>query len=122
MKISFETVDDYINSFEGNKKAILEEIRNKIRDWIPEGKEKISYQMPTFYLNGNVIHYAAFKNHVSFFPTGSGIKAFEEELIPYKKSKGTISFSFGEEIPWNLLEKIVRFKVDENTRKKKKKR
>ena len=120
MQTKFESVDQYINSFTGKKKEILEEIRRTIRTWIPNAEETISYQMPTFKQNGVIIHYGMFQDHISFFPTGSGVEKFEKELGKYRKSKGTISISLSDTIPWELIEKIVRFKVEDNLRKKKK--
>ena len=73
--------------------------------------------MPTFYLNGNLVHFAVFKDHYSFFPCPSGIEEFEKELAPYRKGKGTLQFAFDESIPWDIIGKIVQFRVKENLNK-----
>jgi uncharacterized protein YdhG (YjbR/CyaY superfamily) len=80
----------------------------------PQAKEKIAYRIPTFVLNGNLVHFAAFKSHISFFPTSSGIKAFNKELSKYKTSAGTVKFPLDEPIPFVLIGKIVKFRVKEN--------
>ena len=87
-----------------------------VREAAPDAIEKISYQMPTFYLNGNLVHFAAFKNHIGFYPTPSGISTFDDELDPYKRAKGSVRFPLDKPIPYDLIEKIVRFRVKENIR------
>ena len=84
----------------------------------PEATEKISYQMPTFYLRGNLVHFAAFKHHIGFYPVPSGIAAFEEELAPYKRSKGAVQFPLDQAMPHELISKIVKFRAAENLKKK----
>lgn len=121
----YKSIDEYIAQFPDNIKEKLNMIRKTIRHAAPEAIEKISYQMPTFYLNGNLVHFAAFKNHIGFYPTPSGITSFDDELTPYKRSKGTIIFPLSEPVPYDLIEKIVKFRVKENlekarTKKKKK--
>jgi uncharacterized protein YdhG (YjbR/CyaY superfamily) len=76
--------------------------------------------MPTFFLNGNLVHFAAFKDHYGFFPSPSGIDAFEKELAPYRGGKGTLRFSINKPIPWDIIKKIVKFRVNENLNKVKK--
>lgn len=111
----FETMDEYIKTFPKDVQSILEEMRNTIRKAAPEATEAISYQMPTFRLNGkNLVHFAAFKNHVGFYPIPSAIKAFERELSQYKQGKGSVQFPIDKRIPHNLLRKIVIFRVKEN--------
>ncbi|GHT62419.1 hypothetical protein AGMMS50239_15690 [Bacteroidia bacterium] len=114
------TIDEYIETFEPNIQKTLNEIRNFIKNEVPEAAEKISYGMPTFYLNGNLVHFAAFKDHYSFFPSPSGIDAFEKELASYRSGKGTLRFSIDKPIPWEIIKKIVQFRVKENSNKKKK--
>jgi len=114
-----KTIDEYIETFEPGIQKILIEIRNFIKKEVPEATEKISYGMPTFYLNGNLVHFAAFKNHYGFFPAPSGINSFEKELAPYRSGKGTLRFSFNKPIPWNLIKKIIKFRVKENQKKTK---
>ncbi|NWL88473.1 hypothetical protein DMN77_12925 [Paenibacillus sp. 79R4] len=116
-KITYESIDHYIATFPPDIQEILEKIRQVIREAAPEAVEKISYQMPTFAQQGNVVHIAAFKNHIGFYPAPSGIDEFEQELAPYKAGKGTIQFPFGQPIPYDLITKIVKFRVSENIAK-----
>ena len=118
MKKRFETIDEYIATFPQNVQDILEELRQTIQNSAPDAKEAISYQIPTFKLNGNLVHFAAFKNHVGFYPTPSAIEAFKKELSPFKTSKGTVQFPLNKPIPFDLVKKIVRFRVKENESKR----
>jgi len=118
-KKMFKTIDEYIATFPRNVQSILEELRQAIRDSAPEAEEAISYQIPTFKLNGNLVHFAAFRNHIGFYPTPSGIEAFKEELSDYKVSKGTVRFPMDKPIPFDLVRKIVIYRVKENLNKKK---
>jgi len=113
-KKRFKTMDEYIATFPENVQEILEKMRQTIREAAPEAKEAISYQMPTFKLNGNLVHFAAYKNHVGFYPTPSGIDVFKKELAPYETSKGTVKFPIDKPIPNDLVRKIVEFRVKEN--------
>jgi len=88
-----------------------------IRLAAPGAEEKISYQMPTFYLNGNLVHFAAYAKHIGFYPTPSGIEKFKRELSEYKHAKVSVQFPQGEPLPVDLIEKIVRFRVEENLNK-----
>ncbi len=116
----FKTVDEYIASFPKNVQSILQELRQVIRDLAPNAEETISYGIPTFDLNGrHLVHFAAFKNHVSFFPTSSGIAAFKKELSVYKTSRGTVQFPLDKPIPFDLVKRIVKFRVKENESNKK---
>jgi uncharacterized protein YdhG (YjbR/CyaY superfamily) len=117
----FKTIDEYIATFPKNVQRILEELRQAIRDSAPEAEEAISYQMPTFKLNGNLVYFAAFKNHIGFYPTSSGIEAFKEELSDYEVSKGTVRFPMDKPIPFDLVRKMVSYRVKENLDRKKKK-
>lgn len=108
------TIDEYIASFPPEVQEKLETIRATIRKAAPKAEEAISYMMPTFKLHGNLVHFAAFKNHVSLFPGASGVAAFEEELAGYETSKGTIQFPLGTRIPYGLITKIVKFRVAQN--------
>lgn len=116
-KKTFKTIDEYIALFPKDVRNILEALRKAIRDVAPQAEEAISYQIPTYKLNGNLVHFAAFKDHISFFPTSSGIEAFKVKLKSYKTSKGTIRFPLDEPIPFDLIEEIVRFRVKENLSK-----
>ena len=110
----YTTIDEYIAQFPEERRQVLEKIRDVIRAASPESEETIRYGIPTFRLNGsNLVHFAAFKNHFSFFPTSSGIGKFEEELAPYKLSKGTMQFPAGKPVPYDLIAEIDRFRVKE---------
>ncbi len=109
-----KNIDGYIAGFPKDVQATLEKIRLTIRAAAPDAEEKISYQIPTFYLKGNLVHFAGFTNHISFFPTSSGIEKFKRELSAYKGSKGTVRFPLDQPIPFDLITKIVKFRVKEN--------
>jgi uncharacterized protein YdhG (YjbR/CyaY superfamily) len=111
------TIDEYIKTFPEHVQIILKKMRVTIRDAAPEAQEAISYQMPTFRLNGNLVHFAAFKNHIGFYPSPSGIEAFKEELSPYKSAKGSVQFPMDKPVPYDLVKKIVQFRVQENLKK-----
>jgi uncharacterized protein YdhG (YjbR/CyaY superfamily) len=117
-----KNVDEYIAGFPGEIQKGLRELRAFIKAEVPAASEKISYGMPTFYLEGNLVHFAAFKDHYGFFPAPSGIDRFEEELAPYRSGKGTLRFPLDKPLPWELLKKVIRFRVEENTRKASEKR
>ena len=114
----FQSIDEYISTFPANVQIILEELRRAIRDAAPQAQEAISYQMPAFKLNGNLVWFAAFKNHIGFYPTSSGIEAFKERLAAYETSKGTVKFPINEPIPFDLIKEIVKFRVKENLEKR----
>jgi uncharacterized protein YdhG (YjbR/CyaY superfamily) len=113
----FNTIDEYIASFPPDIKKKLEEMRATIRAAAPQATEKISYQMPTFYLNGNLVHFAAFKKHIGFYPAPRGIEAFREELSVYKGAKGSVQFPLDEPLPLELVSRIVKYRVAENLKK-----
>jgi uncharacterized protein YdhG (YjbR/CyaY superfamily) len=113
-KNNFQTIDEYINSFPRNIQVFLEDIRQTIGTAAPDATETISYQIPTFKLNGNLVHFAAYKNHIGFYAAPSGIEAFKRELSPYKWSKGAVQFPLDRPIPLDLVKKIVVFRVKEN--------
>lgn len=114
LKKSFETIDEYIASFHPYVQSILEELRQAIRNSAPDAKEAISYQIPTFKLNGNLVHFAAFKNHIGFYPTSSAIARFKKEMSHYEVAKGTVRFPINKPIPFDLIRKIVKLRVREN--------
>lgn len=114
------SIDQYINGFPEHVQAILSELRSSIRLTAPEAIEKISYQMPTFYFNGNLVHFAAFERHIGFYPTPSGITTFQQELKIYKTSKGAVQFPIDQPLPLKLIKKIVEFRVKENSLKREK--
>ena len=111
-------IDVYISKYPEEIQKILFELRQVIREEAPDATEKLSYQMPTFYLNGNLVHFAVNKNHIGFYPAPSGIEAFKEALKPYKYSKGAIQFPFDRPIPYDLIRNIVKLRVEENLSKK----
>ncbi len=118
-KKQFKTIDEYIEAFPEDVQNILERMRQTIRKSAPEAVEAINYQMPTFKLNGkNLVHFAAFKNHIGFYPIPSGIKAFKKELSQYKVGKGSAQFPIDKPVPYDLVKKIVMFRVKENMKKR----
>jgi uncharacterized protein YdhG (YjbR/CyaY superfamily) len=119
---AFNTINDYIASFPKDVQKILESIRETVQKAAPEATEKISYGMPTFVLNGNLVHFAAFKNHIGFYPVPSGIEKFKKELSKYKGAKGSVQFPLDEPMPLELIRKIVKFRVKENLAKAKEKK
>jgi uncharacterized protein YdhG (YjbR/CyaY superfamily) len=116
-KAGFTSIDEYIATFPEEIQKILEEIRATIKAAAPEAEEKISYQMPTFALKGNLVHFAAFKNHIGFYPVPTGIEKFKKELSVYEGAKGSVQFPLDKPIPYELISKIVKFRVKENLKK-----
>jgi uncharacterized protein YdhG (YjbR/CyaY superfamily) len=116
-KKQFKTIDEYIKTFPEEVQSILEKMRQTIREAAPEAEETISYQIPTFKLNGNLVHFAAYKNHIGFYPTPSGIEAFKKELSLYKGAKGSVQFPIDKPVPYDLVKKIVIFRVNENQKR-----
>jgi uncharacterized protein YdhG (YjbR/CyaY superfamily) len=110
-------VDDYIAGFPPELQTVLEQIRQTIRKSAPGVSEKISYAIPTFDLNGTLVHFAAFKNHVGFYATPTGHEAFKSELSRYKEGKGSVQFPLNEPMPLDLIARIVEFRVKENLSK-----
>lgn len=108
-------IDNYILQYPEELQIKLNEIRNLIRDTAPQATEKMSWQMPTFYLNGNLVHFALHKKHIGFYPGSSGIENFESELGEYKHSKGAIQFPLNKPLPTELIRRIVEFRIKENT-------
>ena len=110
-----ETIDEYINSHSNSKEIqlLLNSLRITIKNAAPNATEKICYKIPTFYLNGNLVHFAAYKNHIGFYPTSSGISAFQGELGKYQTSKGAVQFPIDKPLPHTLISKIVKFRVTE---------
>jgi uncharacterized protein YdhG (YjbR/CyaY superfamily) len=118
MRDKLTTIDEYIASFAPEVQEKLQAVRAVIRRAAPDAEEAIRYGIPTFRLNGsNLVHFAAFKDHLSFFPTASGVGAFRQELSAYTLSKGTIQFPLDMPVPYDLVERIVRFRVEESLRK-----
>lgn len=117
---NFQNIDEYISNFSIEIQKILLQIRSTIKEAAPDAEEKISYQIPTFYLNGNLVHFAAHKNHIGFYPTPSGINEFADEFLIYRHGKGTLKFPYDKPLPLELITKVVKHRVSENSKKKKK--
>ncbi len=117
----YTSIDEYITAFPAGIQRKLNELRALIRQTVPEAREKISYQMPTFYLNGNLVHFAAHTKHIGFYPGSSGIARFESDLSGYKHAKGSVQLPLEEPLPVELIKKIVKYRVEENSRKAKRK-
>ncbi|KAI7252915.1 hypothetical protein KC345_g11435 [Hortaea werneckii] len=113
-KVTYETIDQYISACAPEIRETLQTLRKVIREAAPEAEEKISYQMPTFFLHKNLVHFAAFKNHIGFYPAPQGIEAFKDELAQYKGAKGSVQFPINEPLPYELIARIVKFRADEN--------
>jgi len=111
--------EKYIAAFPDEIQQRLNLIRETIRQAAPEATEKISYGMPTFYLKGNLVHFAGYKNHIGLYPAPSGIEAFQKELSVYKNAKGSVQFPHNQPLPIDLIRAIVKFRVMENMEKKK---
>jgi len=112
-----KNIDEYIAGFPPEVQAILEKIRLTIRKAAPGAEETIKYQMPTFTLHGNLVYFAAFKTHIGFYPIPTGIEKFKKELAPFKQGKGSVQFPLDQPIPYSLISKIVKFRVQENVAK-----
>lgn len=110
----FKSIDEYIAQYPDNIQQILQKIRSVIKEAAPEASEKISYQMPTFYMNGNLVHFAVHTHHVGFYPAPSGIEHFKDDLIDYEYSKGAVKFPLDQLIPYDLIRRITLFRVEEN--------
>jgi uncharacterized protein YdhG (YjbR/CyaY superfamily) len=117
----FTSIDEYIATFPAETQKILQEIRATIKAAAPEAEEKISYQMPTFFLKGNLVHFAAFKNHIGFYPAPQGIEEFKQELALYKGAKGSVQFPINKPMPLELITRIVKFRVVGNLKNAEKK-
>ena len=112
--MSVKNIDDYIATFPKDTQTVLKKLRATIRKAAPKAEETINYQIPTFTLQGNLVHFAAFKNHIGFYPTPSGIEKFKEELSVYEGAKGSVKFPLDKPMPYALVTKIVKFRVKEN--------
>ncbi|MEQ1606525.1 MAG: DUF1801 domain-containing protein [Pyrinomonadaceae bacterium] len=120
MQKAAETVDKYIEQFPPEIGELLEQMRKTIRVAAPNAEETISYAIPSYRLNGMLVHFAAFSKHIGFYPGAGGIAAFADELAGYKTSKGTVQFPFERPLPLDLVTQIVKFRVEQNLEKKKK--
>lgn len=113
-KRAFRSIDEYIATFPADMRARLEAMRAAIRAAAPDAVERISYQMPTFAQEGNLVHFAALRDGIGFYPTSSGIAAFQDELARYNGSKGAVRFPISEPLPLELITRIVHYRVAEN--------
>ena len=125
-KTTSKDIDKYIAGFPKDVQEILEKLRATIRKGAPDAEEIINYGIPTFTLKGNLVHFAAFKKHIGFYPTPAGIEKFESELSAFQMAKGSVQFPLDKPLPFDLISKIVQFRVKENleraeTKRKKKK-
>ena len=109
-----KNIDEYIAAFPHDVQEVLKKIRMAIRKAAPDAEETIKYQMPTFTLNGNLVHFAAFKKHIGFYPVPTGIEKFKKELSVYEGGKGSVRFPLDKPIPFGLISKMVKFRVKEN--------
>ena len=114
----YNTIDEYIDTFPEDVRGVLHELRQTIKEVAPEAEETINYQIPTFTLNGNLVHFAAFENHIGFYPTPSGMEAFKKELSGYKGAKGSVQFPIDQPLPLPLIRRIVEYRVKENLARK----
>ena len=110
----FKTVDEYILQFSPEVQEKLQSLRKVIKESAPDAEEKISWQMPTFALHGNLVHFAAHTKHIGLYPGARGIEVFKHKLSEYKSSKGAVQFPFEKPMPYELISEIVRFRVAEN--------
>ena len=114
-----KTIDEFIAGFPADVQAVLQKVRMTIQKAAPKAKETINYGIPTFTLEGNLVHFSAFKAHIGFYPTPSGIEKFKQELSAYELAKGSVKFPLDKPIPYGLITKIVKFRVKENLEKAK---
>lgn len=112
-----ENFEQYFAAFPQATQKILQQVRETIQKAAPQATEKISYAMPTFFLEGNLVHFAAYANHIGFYALPSGNEAYQKEISKYKSGKGSIQFPIGEPMPLDLIVKIVTFRVEENLAK-----
>ncbi|MBT2582610.1 DUF1801 domain-containing protein [Planococcus sp. ISL-109] len=116
--MAIQTIDEYIEQAPEDVREILQTLRRVIQEEAPDAQEAIKYQLPTFVLNGNLVHFAAFKHHIGFYLVPSGITAFQQELAAYKQGKGSVQFPLDQPMPYDLIRRIVRFRLAENLEKK----
>lgn len=119
--MKYSNIDEYIAYFPADVQQILNRLRSEISKVAPGATEKISYGIPTFYLNGNLVHFAGYENHIGFYPGAAGIEEFRDKLSAYEVSKGTVRFPIGKPIPYALIRTIVKFRVRQNLEKSKSK-
>lgn len=110
-------IDDYIEGFAGRQRDRLNQLATLLRELVPEATERISYQLPTFYLNGNLVHFGGFAHHTGFYPGADGVAAFEDELGDYVHAKGSIQFPLDQPLPLDLISRITLFRVSQQRQK-----
>ena len=120
MKSQPKDIDEYIAGFPADVQKKLKKIRATIRKAAPEAEEAIKYAIPTFVLNGNLVHFAAFQNHIGFYPTPNGMEEFKEELSAYESGKGSAQFPLDEPVPYDLITRVVKYRVENQAKKKQK--
>lgn len=120
MTKKYKSIDEYIRSFPEHTRKKLVELRKLVREQAPHAQEKISYRMPAFFLNGNLVYFAGYAKHIGFYPGARCIHAFKNKLSKYKNAKGSVQFPLEEPIPVKLIKTMVRFRVEENIKKEKK--
>ena len=111
---NYEDIDQYISTFPEDVQAMLQQIRSTIQQAAPDAKEAIKYGIPTFVLNGNLVHFGGYKNHIGFYPAPMGIEVFKQETAKYEAGKGTLQFKLNEPLPLELISRIVKFRVEMN--------
>ena len=116
-KSTSKEIDKFISAFPEDVQEILNKVRETIREAAPDAEETINYGIPTFTLNGNLVHFSAFKTHIGFYPTPTGVEKFKKELSRYEGAKGSVKFPLDKPIPYALISKIVEFRVKENLAK-----
>lgn len=119
MQTSARNIDEYIADFPNDVQKILKKVRKTIKDAAPDAEEAIKYGIPTFVLNGNLVHFGGYKEHLGFYPDPRGIEEFEKELSIYRAGKGTIKFPLDKPVPYELIARIVKFRVNQNLEKAK---
>lgn len=111
------TIDDYISAFPDEVQHVLQEFRKIVNDVAPDAEEKISYGIPTLFLNGNLVHFGGYKNHIGFYPGPGGITEFKDQLSGYELSKGTIKFPLNKPLPVEIISRITAYRAIENRKK-----
>lgn len=115
--MAVQSIDEYISEFPEDIQSLMKKLRATIKKAVPEATEKISWQMPTFYLKGNLIHFAGHKKHIGLYPGIEAMEAFKEELTSYKTTKGGIQLPYDKPLPLSLVTKIVKFNIKRNSKK-----
>lgn len=119
MKPTTKNIDEYIAGFPPEVQKILERMRKTIKKAAPEAEETIKYGIPTFTLHGNLVHFGGYTEHIGFYPDPRGIDELKKELAPYQSGKGTLKFSLDKPIPYDLITKVVKLRVEQNLKKAK---